>query len=139
MNGHLSSQQIDGWLIGERTREVETHMRVCGVCFARVRESKEPLERFSGAVRNWAVEVDGAPVALRPQHSSAGLRWGLAVTALLIMIAAPVYHQESAKRRAAAAAATAAQDEILLREVQTGLSRTVPAPLEPLAKLMWNQ
>jgi hypothetical protein len=34
------------------------------------------------------------------------------------------------------AAITATQDDILLRQVESGLARSVPAPMEPLAKLM---
>jgi hypothetical protein len=139
MKGHLSSQEIEGWIIGERTWEVETHVRACETCSARVRDFEGPLELFGGTVRNWATQVDRMPVAAHFQRPPwVGLRWGLALTALAIMIAAPVYQEESAKRRAAAAAAVA-QDELLLREVQMGISRSVPAPMEPLAKLMWNQ
>ncbi|HEY3839325.1 MAG TPA: hypothetical protein VGL72_22285 [Bryobacteraceae bacterium] len=143
MNRHLSSQQIAEWLIGEGTREMEGHVRGCEYCSRRLSEMEVPLQLFGGAVRHWASQTEcaseWAPPASRWTFSWDVWRWGIALTALLIMLATPLYQRESARKRAAAAAASAAQDELLLREVQSGLSRSVPAPMEPVARLMWNQ
>jgi hypothetical protein len=53
----------------------------------------------------------------------------LVAAAVLVIIAAPVYRREEMKRQSA-------QDELLLRQVEAGISRSVPAPMEKLARLM---
>ena len=56
MNQHLSPQQIDESLIGERTAEVESHLRVCQACADEVEQAAGSLTLFGGAVRNWGSE-----------------------------------------------------------------------------------
>lgn len=139
MNRHLSPEQIDSWLVGERLPEVEGHLQTCGACADEVARMAEPLAMFGAAVRSWGEEQMG-PVPV-PRAASTGLtRWwqmGLAFAMLLLLIAAPVYrHRQVTREAAEMAARTAAQDEILLRQVEQEISRSVPAPLEPMAKLI---
>lgn len=135
MSEHLSAQQIDEWVVGERTREAEEHLRQCKVCADEVERVAVPLKLFGSAVRSWSEQMTQAR-EWAPVNSLWGTwRWRLALVAaaVLMMIAVPVYRHEVAKQRAAV---MAAQDEMLLRQVEKGISRSVPAPMEPLAKLM---
>jgi biopolymer transport protein ExbB/TolQ len=60
------------------------------------------------------------------------MRVALAAAAAL-MVAAPVYLQHQR------AIETARQDEALLEQVQTEVSRSAPEPMQPLEKLVaWN-
>jgi hypothetical protein len=69
---------------------------------------------------------------LRRRHRVAALRVVLA-TAAALMVAAPVYYQQQR------ALVTARQDEVLLEQVQTEVSRSAPEPMQPLEKLVaWN-
>ena len=136
MNRHLSLQQIDAWIIGERAAEVEGHLRSCRACADEVERVAGPLAMFGGAVRSWGQEQMGparpwGPVENRNVVRAWVWRVGLAVATLLLLIAAPVYRHRQATREAA-------QDEILLRQVEREISQSVPAPMEPLAKLMPN-
>jgi len=138
---HLSSQEITGVIAGQGTPEVQEHLLSCHACAEQVRRATEPLKMFAGALRSLGEEMspsrpfvpDGRRVASAWRGRPA--RLVLAAAALMMMVAAPVYRHEELKRQAAL---TAAQDEILLRQVESGISRSVPAPMEPLAKLMSN-
>ena len=59
-------------------------------------------------------------------------RWILASAALSLMVAAPVYWSARQQRDAEQAKA----DQLLLERVHAGLSRTVPASMEPLMQLI---
>jgi hypothetical protein len=90
---------------------------------------------FGSAVRGWSVHVAALPVAATPTR----LAWRplLTLAALLAVAAVPAYRHHNEERRIEAAA-IAAQDDVLLKQVATGISRSVPAPMEPLAQLMTN-
>ena len=55
------------------------------------------------------------------------------VLMVVILAAVPLYLRDRAQRRAAE---IARQDEALLEQVQTEVSRSVPEPMEPLTKLV---
>jgi hypothetical protein len=142
MNEHLSSREIDEWLIGRRTHRMEVHLQACTACADELQLMAGPLKLFGSAVRSYGDEIGPtgrwSPTGKRIVLSGwFAWRWRMALVAagLLVMIAAPVYHREEVKRQAAV---TAAQDEILLRQVESGISRSVPAPMEPLATLISN-
>lgn len=142
MSEHLSPQQIEEWLIGQRTPQAEEHLRLCRVCAGKVESAAQPLRLFGSAMRSWSDEVMPSRERVPVGDRARGMRrWrlALAVAAILLMIAVPVYRHESVIKQQAAAALAArrrGEDEMLLRQVEAGLSRSVPAPMEPLAKLM---
>jgi hypothetical protein len=139
VNQHLSEQQIDDWLIGLHPADVEEHLRSCPACADEVSRVAEPLALFGGAVRSWS-EEQARP--MRPAWRTAvspGWVWrvGLALATLWFMILVPVYrHRQATQQAAAITIDAAAQDEALLRQVEQEIAQSVPAPMEPLAKLM---
>jgi anti-sigma factor RsiW len=46
MPTHLTPKQIDAYLIGERTPEVEQHLLVCAQCRSEVRKIAQTLDSF---------------------------------------------------------------------------------------------
>jgi len=124
MSQHLSAEEISNWMIGGRTPHVEQHVRDCPQCQAEVVRLDETLAHFRGSVRSLTVPPAKWEPA-RPQP----LRWVLAVAALLILAAVPIYRNLADRQQARA-------DTILLEQVDAALSRTVPAPMETLAKLV---
>jgi len=141
---HLSSQEITEVIAGQGSRQAQEHVAQCQACGGEVQRTTEPLKMFAGALRSLGEEMGPSrpfvPDERRVVPVTGAWRWRpgrltLAAAALLMMIAAPVYRHEELKREAAL---TAAQDELLLRQVESGISRWVPAPMEPLAKLMSN-
>ncbi len=135
MSEHLSSREMEEWVIGQREGDAEGHLRVCGQCAEAVQRLTIPFTMFGDAVREWGEQTARVPLgkAAGPESRVPGWRLALVAGMLLMMIGAPVYRREEMKRQAAV---MAAQDEILLREVEVGISRSVPVPMEPLARLM---
>jgi hypothetical protein len=141
MNRHLSPQQIEEWVVGERSPEMQAHVQSCAVCAEELARASEPLALFGTAVRNWGDQQRGPLRASWKSAQPPVWRWriGLAMATLTLLLAAPVYqHRRTVQQAALAAARTQAEDEVLLRQVQQEISRSVPSPMEPLAKLMPN-
>ena len=127
MNPHLPPERISRWMMGERTAWEEQHVRECAACRAEVERLAGTLAQFRGAVHQWS----DAPREPAPRAARYEPRWALA--ALLLLVALwPVYRNLSERHRAE----RARQDAILLQQVDAGISRSIPPPMEPLAKLM---
>ena len=138
MSGHLSSVEISEWLAGIRTSGAERHLAECAGCAAELERAGEPLARFGAATRAWCAAETPVPrlgsvaSAARRRQRFMTMRVALAAAAVL-MVAAPVYRQHQR------AIEMARQDEALLEQVQTEISRSAPEPMQPLEKLVaWN-
>ena len=127
MNSHLTSEEIYQWLSGERGNEVEEHLRECPACQADLHQFRQALAGF----RNSLEQSPVPPVYLRPALQIIP-RWFLAAAAVLLLAAAPIYWTARQQR----AAEQSRTDELLLERVNTGLSRAVPASMEPLMQLV---
>jgi hypothetical protein len=127
MNSHLSSEEMYQWLSGEGVDEVEEHFRECPSCQAELHELRNALTGF----RHSLEECPAPPVSWRPARQMLP-RWILATAALLLLTGAPVYWNARQQRVAEQARA----DELLLERINSGLSRSVPASMEPLMQLV---
>jgi anti-sigma factor RsiW len=142
MNPHLTPQQIAEWITGDKIAEVDQHLRDCPECAAAVNRLAEPLALFRTTVRALGEEMGPAPLVLPaelPRRASSPLHWRLAMaTAAAVTIAAiPIARHLRPVHEAPAPAPIAhISDDALLRQVESDLSRSVPTPMEPLAKLM---
>ena len=135
MNRHLTSDQIDGWLAGDRSPDVERHLHLCNACADELSRSTETLALFRGAVRSWSAdqskELTGQARGPRPSSPSA-LHWwriGLAFAAMLVLLVVPILRHRHAVEMAK-------KDDLLLRQVDQEISRSVPAPMQSMAKLI---
>jgi len=127
MNSHLSSEEMYQWLSGEGVGEAEEHFRECPSCQAELHQLRNALTGF----RNSLEECPAPPVSWRPVRQTLP-RWILATAALLLLTGAPVYWSAREQR----AAEQARADELLLQRINSGLSRSVPASMEPLMQLV---
>ena len=98
-------------------------------------EMETLLAHFRDSVRHWSERQSGAdppvqwkPAAKRRNRAGAFLGWGFAVAALALAIAVPVRKNANQRQREA--------DALLVEQVDAQISRPVPAPLEPLMKLI---
>jgi hypothetical protein len=137
---HLSAEQISNWIVAGRSqpadRQVEQHVRDCPECRQELLRLEETLSQFGGSVRAWSDRQGAAalPVAWKPPRPQP-LRWVLVLGALFVLATVPVYRTAMDRRQAE----QARSDAILLEQVDAALSRTVPAPMEPLARLVsWH-
>lgn len=127
MNSHLSPEQISEWMIGQKAPEVEEHLAQCPECAAAVEKIRAPIAMFRGAVREWSGHQVATPVK---RSGVLWLRVAATAAALVVLVAIGI---DGANRRAAG---IARQDDALLEQVQAQVSRSVPAPMEPLYDLM---
>jgi len=127
MNSHLSSEEMYQWLSGEHGADVDEHLHECPAC-------QTELLQFRNALAGFRTSLEKSPIpAVRRKQSSQRLsRWVLASAALSLMVAAPMYWNARQQR----AAEQAKADELLLERVNAGLSRSVPASMEPLMQLI---
>jgi hypothetical protein len=143
MSQHLSSREISRWMIGERTPQQERHARECSECGAELARMEAALGLFRGSVRHWSDRQVRVPRLLAPTRGSRGyparplpVRWALAAAALLVLAAVPIYRNAQERQRQAEIARA---DALLLEQVDAEVSRAVPRPMEPLAKLVsWD-
>jgi hypothetical protein len=130
MISHLSSEHFCRWIAGEREREEELHLRECLACRAELDQFQNALSGFRSSLEHSPVP----PIKLRQVRQTLP-RWIVATAALSLIVAAPVYWSARQQRDAERARA----DQLLLERVHTGLSRTVPASMEPLMELITTE
>ena len=121
MNGHL----FDG---------DERHMRDCATCRAEQAAFDAGLAAFARSVRSWAAQQPHPPNPLirTTRRSAHAFRpWLLAAIAVVAAVLLPIRWISVARREAAWR-----ENAILLERVNTQLSRTVPATMQPLMDLM---
>ena len=131
MNSHLTSEEIYQWLSGEHAADVEEHFRECPACHTELLQFRNALAGF-----RTSLEKSPVPVVRRKQSSQRLSRWVLASAALSLMVAAPVWWNARQQRAIQTNEDQAKADELLLERVNAGLSRSVPASMEPLMQLI---
>lgn len=136
MNQHLSSEQISKWLAGERTAQEELHLQECSQCAGELSRVEETFKMFRGSVVRLSEQERGSvPRMIRARRHVQPLRWAVAVAILSIALAVPFYRAANERHRQQMAKADAA----LLEQIDTEVSRAVPAPMEPLIDLVaWD-
>jgi hypothetical protein len=143
MSQHLSSREVSQWMAGERTPQQEQHVRQCPECGAELALMEAALALFRGSVRHWsdgqsraAPPAIGSILAARLGSRIQPMRWALVAAALLVLAAVPIYRNVQVRQRQAEIARA---DALLLEQVDAEVSRAVPRPMEPLAKLVsWD-
>lgn len=131
MKGHLPDERISMWMLGERLPVEEEHVRECRQCTARIAHLEGTLGQFRGAIREWSERTVPAALQQRPRAHWRPARWAVAAV-LLLVVGIPVY---KVSREARARQAASQADTVLLEQVEAGISRSVPQPMEPLLRL----
>jgi anti-sigma factor RsiW len=135
MIAHLSSEQLAEFILGQPSSMLSRHVQDCPVCRAEVASFREALGEFRGAVRAWSEDQASAVRAIPPGvgerrswAASHQLAWALLMAAVFIIASFVI------PRRVGDPAA--GSDAVLLNQVDSQVSRTVPASMEPLMKLV---
>lgn len=142
--GHLTSEQLEAWVIGERSEEHAEHLRNCRECAGALVRAAQPVELFGHVVREWSEQQTPRwrfdPEARESRNYGwHPMRLAVAGAALLALIAVPVFRPTPVAEVSAPQVGSAVSDEALLRQVDLEVSRSVPGPMEPLAQLMTNE
>jgi hypothetical protein len=129
----MNHPQVNQWLAGERAPEVRNHLESCTQCAAELAGLEAPLAAFRDSAHRWSArQMSPATIVARRGVFAGWLRIAVAGAALAVIAAVGIH------RHNLESAAVAREDEALLEQVATDVSRSVPETLEPLAKLMSN-
>ena len=139
MSRHLSFEEISEWAAGTRTPEYENHLHECAECRRELTELHGTLSDFRDSLRDWgAAQPDAAPRSVwltETPHRAHRLRWALVAMAMVVLAAIPVYRSHEEQRRLD----TSLEDAVLLEQIDAGVSRSVPVPMQPLTNLVsWS-
>lgn len=135
MSNHFTHEQISAALLGLLPASAREHLDGCAMCRSEVERVRNDFVLFGGAVREWA---SGMPVAVprsapqprRLPFAKLALAGGLAAATLAAVWVSRIGVPRDQPRTDAKIT-----DSALLQEVNTELSQSVPALLEPLANL----
>ena len=140
MSDHLSEDQFAKCLIGGSTRAELQHIRECPQCSVELERFEKMLSLFRTAVRD---RIDDR-VACHPSEDTplgrreAGistLRWAW-VTAAIVALIIPLFMSEKKPPKIDEQVATETNPVAIMDRVDLHLSRTVPAPMEPMMSLI---
>jgi len=131
---HLSSEQIAGWTVGERSADVELHLENCRTCHEEVIRLQHGLSAFRESTHAWAERARPSvvPELLRRSTSPVSWMWAAASLVAVSIILGPIY----VDMRQAQSEERNAQDSLLLDQVHESLTRSVPQSMESLMALM---
>ena len=146
MNNHLSQDQLSMWILGRSTPEERRHGAECPLCRAELARFEEPVTTFKNVMHEWSdresLHLEDVSIFLRrpPAYVTGELRWAVVALAVALFTAIPIYRQVEALRSAANAgpsiAVETSDDVLLMDAVNAHLSRTIPAPMEPILTLI---
>jgi hypothetical protein len=144
---HLSQDQLSMCILGRATPEEQQHGRECRECSAALARFQEPMSTFRAVMQEWSDRENVPRLAEISVFLSKPARlsnpvWGWVPAALAVMIVAltavPIYVQQS-KLQQTQAEEAARRDAQLMEAVTVHLSRTLPAPMEPIMALVPEQ
>ena len=145
MNNHLSQDQLSMWILGRCTAEELKHGRECSQCRAELARFETPVAAFRSVMLEWsdweiAPQIEEILPRLRRPKAilNTSWRWVALCTAVLLLTAIPIYRQVSLSPTVDVTAVENA-DALLMDAVSAHLSRTMPAPMEPIMALIPTQ
>jgi hypothetical protein len=140
MSHHLSEDQFEACIIGRAGQHELVHINECPECRAELEHFRKALSMFRSAVADIAEEhvaVHSSDISAS-SLSSAGIpawRWALAVTAFVAAIMLPIVVSRTNPPKPA----EHLSPEAVMERLNRHLSRTVPAPMEPMMSLISSE
>lgn len=141
MSNHLSEEQLAKCFVGQSTVEERHHLAACAECSAELDRFRQSISLFSNALTD-RVEARvslRAALEIRPTTvSDPKWRWALVAATALVLAVMPFIgiKTDIIPRQAPEIHQSDTDADTLMRAVQLQLSRTVPAPLEPVIALL---
>jgi hypothetical protein len=143
MNNHLSSEQFAKCFIGRSSGEDLRHIAECAECRAELDRFGTTVSLFRGAIRDRVdARISSQPAAMRNtaiETVSAGVpiwRWAVLAAAAVVLVALPFFTNQKPTQDVIEKTTTATDPDTLMKAVNLHLSRTVPAPMEPMMNLI---
>jgi hypothetical protein len=140
MSKHLTEDQIARCFAGQYTIDERQHIQQCAACGAQLDRLATSISLFRNAVRD---RID-ARVALHapaivfedqpPVSATPIWRWAMVTVVAVLLVALPFFITRP--QQFVENASAPADPDILMREINVHLSRTMPAPMEPILTLI---
>jgi len=140
MSDHLSEDQFAKCILGGSTRAELQHIRECPECSIELERFEKMLSLFRTALRD---RIDDRVASHPPDETSlrrreAGIstvRWAW-VTAAIVALIIPMFMSEKKPQKVNEQGFTETNPVAIMDRVNLHLSRTVPAPMEPMMSLI---
>jgi anti-sigma factor RsiW len=149
MSKHLSHDQFARCFVGKSGIAEQQHLNECPECRNELDRFGVTISSFRTAIRDRVDHEVYSPVQhvsrVRRAIPAPGLllRWGFITASVLAFVMVPLVTREQTRHvavqppsTAADANALAADANVLMDAVNRHLSRTVPAPMEPIIALL---
>jgi hypothetical protein len=141
MKRHLTEDEIGAFVAGDSASGTMDHLAECAECRRQTAELQGILLAFRESATKWATAQQPAiRVPEAPQWWQPRPRWALAVVALALLTAIPAYRHFTTPVTPIATQELTTYDReadtALLKQVDAEISRSVPAPMEPLLTLV---
>jgi len=130
MSHHLSEDQFTKCAVGGGGKAETEHLRNCPECSAEMDRFGKTMSAFRSAVRN-RIESHVPRRFVEPFAPSIPIwRWAAVVALFIVVVSIPFFISTPKPQE------SEIDPNTLMREVNLHLSRTVPAPMEPMLVLI---
>jgi hypothetical protein len=143
MNNHLSEDQFARYVIGRSTGAELLHVMDCAHCTAELDRFGKTVTSFRTAVRGRIDERMASQTWVMPRFSARFAisvipkwRWALVAAVILVVLLVPFKTDDKKPLEAIPQTSSATEANALMDAVSLHLSRTMPAPMEPILALM---
>jgi len=136
MSKHLTEDEIARCFAGQSTGAERQHIEECNACRTKLDHLGSSISLFRSAVRDHIdarVALHAPRIAVRPAATPVW-RWALVAAVSAVLATVPFFITRPQQFINNASAPTDA--DTLMREVNLNLSRTLPAPMEPILTLI---
>jgi hypothetical protein len=140
MKRHLSPEEISEALIGGVGRQdVDEHLQSCPACLSEATKLHAAILNYAGAAREWSRELDSGEFRVAPVREAKKSGWrvpkivvGLAAAMVVLLVAFGVFFRRH--QTAPTEALNSVSDEVLMQQIDDGVSRRAPEAMEPLVR-----
>jgi hypothetical protein len=140
MSRHLSEDQFAKCAASRPSTEERQHLAECRECSAELERLSNTLASFRNAIRHRIARLEPRPfvtMTAKPVITrTSRLRWALLAAAAVFVVTVPFFMNESKPRQDSAQISTEADADAVMKRVNLHLSRTMPAPMEPVLSLI---
>ena len=135
MNRHLSEDQIARCVVGEAAGSEVQHARECLECGGELNRFRKSLALFQNSIQervNARIALVPTAAVLRPSEAGTRApRWVLVAAAAVVLVVLPFIRSGNNPTTSEVLSIETDPDAVMNR-VNLDLTRTVPAPMEPL-------
>ncbi len=132
---HLTEQEQNNWLLGERAAAAEAHLRACAECRAQVESMHHGLAAFRNASLAWSTdEARRVQHALprRPAPRSFAHTWAAGCAAAVLAAAVGLAGLHPRHASPVPSAQAGLSDDALLEQIDQQVGGSVPEAMQPL-------